>query len=66
MLDMRVKKQEKDLNHLLRLCKDQKKHSLTFDKRLTLAIERNISDLIAKKALIESLAFENDNSERKG
>ena len=37
-----------------------------FLQRLTSAVERRVSDLAARKAMIESLAFENSNAECKG
>ena len=65
MLGIKLKNQERDISHLLKLCKAQKKLSMVFLQRLISAVNRIVSDSEVRKILIESLAFENANSECK-
>jgi hypothetical protein len=63
MLGIKLKNQERDISHLLELCKAQKKLSMVFLQRLISAVNRLISESEVRKILIGTLAFENATSE---
>lgn len=65
MLGIKLKNQERDISHLLKLCKAQKKLSMVFLQRLISAVNRIISESEVRKILIGTLAFENATSEWK-